>query len=327
MNEYSIGIDIGGTKISTAIIDKKGQVYHQRKFPTPNTTNKEILNLLAETVSHYERMAEEEGLHIVGVGIGTAGQVDYQNGKILSGTVNITDWNNVDIRRILSQTTNLPIYVDNDANTFTIAECFLGGAKGKKDVVCLTLGTGIGGGIVSGGDVIRGAWGGAAELGHFTVNFNGPPCNCGSRGCLEAYASGSGIANRMRDQLHTISEYKHTNKEVAYYQQHPNELTSREVFEWYDAGLPEAIYVVEQTITALSYGTVNMIHTFNPSMIIFGGGIVEVRNDLIEEVSKRINTIGISSLIKPVEIIGSQLGYNAGLIGAAYQVWLEDNRF
>lgn len=318
--EYSIGIDIGGTKIATGIVGREGNVLSKRIYPTPSSTNKEILELLTETVGDYIRIATEKGMELVSVGIGSAGQIDYKRGKILSGTVNIKDWNNIDIRKSLSLITNLPIYLDNDANTFAIAEHQLGSGKGVDDVVCLTLGTGIGGGIISGGNVIRGRWGGAAELGHISVNFNGPDCNCGSKGCIETYASGTGIANRMKEKLRLSNR-----AEFTYYKENPHLLTSKEVFVWREQGSIEAIEIIDQTIKALTFGVVNIIHTFNPSMIIFGGGLAEANSWLISEVKKSLETIGMSSLVKDVELKISKLGQDAGLIGAAYQVWMDKN--
>ncbi|WP_170138795.1 ROK family protein [Oceanobacillus chungangensis] len=316
--EYSIGVDIGGTKIAMAIVDQNGKVFYKNTYPTPNTTNLETMKLLNENVLNLIDIANQESMHLVSVGIGSAGQVDYENGKILSGTVNIKDWNNVDIRGFLSQTTKLPIYVDNDANTFVIAEHQLGGGKNVNDIISITLGTGIGGGVVTGGKVLRGAWGGAAELGHLTVKFDGPKCNCGSIGCIETYASGSGIANRMRERLQNV-----TSEKFSYYKEHPEKLTSKEVFEWYEHDFSEAKEVINLAITALAYGVVNVIHTFNPSTIIFGGGLAESNRWFITEVQKKVKEIGLSSLVKDVEIKVSELGYDAGLIGAAYQVWAD----
>ncbi|MER2261086.1 MAG: ROK family protein [Psychrobacillus sp.] len=318
--EYSIGIDIGGTKIATGIVGREGNVLSKRIYPTPSSTNKEIVELLTETVDDYLRIATEKGMELVSVGIGSAGQIDYKRGKILSGTVNIKDWNNIDIRKSLSLITNLPIYLDNDANTFAIAEHQLGSGRGVDDVVCLTLGTGIGGGIISGGNVIRGKWGGAAELGHMSVNFNGPDCNCGSKGCIETYASGTGIANRMKEKLCLSNS-----GEFTYYKENPHLLTSKEVFAWRKEGLTEAMEIIEQSIKALTFGVVNIIHTFNPSMIVFGGGLAEANSWLISEVKKSLETIGMSSLVKDVELKISKLGQDAGLIGAAYQVWMDKN--
>lgn len=318
--EYSIGIDIGGTKIAAGIVGSDGIVLFKRIYQTPRSTNKEILKLLAETVEDFIRIATEKGMELVSVGIGSAGQIDYKRGRILSGTLNIKDWNNIDIRKSLSFVTDLPIYLDNDANTFAIAEHQLGSGKGVDDLVCLTLGTGIGGGIISDGKVIRGRWGGAAELGHMSVNFNGPDCNCGSKGCIETYASGTGIANRMKEKLRLLNR-----AEFTYYKENPHLLTSKEVFAWREQGSLEAIEIIDQSIKALTFGVVNIIHTFNPSMIVFGGGLAEANSWLITEVKKSLDTIGMSSLVKDVELKISILGQDTGLIGAAYQVWMDKN--
>ncbi|MBP1948420.1 ROK family protein [Virgibacillus litoralis] len=321
MGDFSIGIDIGGTKIAAGIVNKTGEVFHRKVTPTPKETKMRVLELLKDIVSSYISIAEKERMHLIGIGIGSAGQINYKEGKILTGTDNIQDWNDVAISDYLSKYTDLPIFLDNDATTFAIAEHQLGSGKGMSDVVCLTLGTGIGGGIISGGNVIRGEWGGAAELGHITVNMDGPKCNCGSHGCVETYASGSGIANRMKERLHELDT---TTNESAktYFVENPDKLTSKEVFQWYHDGCPIADEVIDTAIKALSYGMITIIHTFNPSRIILGGGIVEDREWLIVKINDRLSNLGMHALVNPVDIQISKLGYDAGLIGAAYQSWI-----
>lgn len=314
---YSIGIDIGGTKIAAGIVRKSGEILHKKTFQTPQETREKTLMLLKDIVISYTEIAKNEQLDLLGIGIGSAGQVDYETGRILSGTENIQDWNNVPIRDELKKVTTLPIYLDNDANTFAIAEHQLGIGKGEDNIVCLTLGTGIGGGVISGGHVIRGTWGGAAELGHMTVNMNGPTCNCGSKGCIETYASGTGIANRMREKVHDL-----TDNHLSDYKAHPEKITSKEVFQLAEEGVQPAIDIIDSAMISLGYGIVNLIHIFNPSMIVLGGGLVEGRAWLTTRLKQTIDDIGIRTLVQPTQIELSKLGYDAGLIGAAYQVWL-----
>src|SRR5699024_5943567 len=146
--------------------------------------------------------------------------IDYRKGKILSGTSNIKDWNSIPLMNHLKKTTNVPIWLDNDANTFAIAEHRLGKGKMYDDIVCLTLGTGVGGGVISEGKLIHGEWGGAGELGHMTINMDGPDCNCGSKGCLEAYASGSGLARMMMDKMTRLNSGD-IPEHLAFYSRHP----------------------------------------------------------------------------------------------------------
>ncbi|WP_217586539.1 ROK family protein [Lentibacillus saliphilus] len=320
MNTYSIGIDIGGTKIAVGLVDRHGDILYKQTTPTPSESRASILNTIKAIVLSYMKMSEKEGFKINGIGIGSAGQIDPNKGVIISGTKNIKDWNQVPIRDVLQKATNLPVWVDNDANTFALAEHRLGKGKDLNHIVCLTLGTGVGGGVVSDGSLIHGTFGGAGELGHMTVNMNGPACNCGSNGCLETYASGTGIAQRMRDQLANMPT-DDLPAHIADYKQHLDALTSKEVFQWREEGYEPAVAVIDTAVQALIYGIVSLIHTFNPQAIVLGGGLVAHWPNLAATISKQIKDIGMASLVKPVKIFTSELGRDSGLIGAAMQVW------
>lgn len=322
--EYTIGIDIGGTKIATGIIDRNGVVTTKKVFSTPQGTRESILLLLENIIFSLTETAAFENKQLFGVGIGTAGQIDFFNGRVLSGTANIRDWNDVAIKEILSKKTNLPIFLDNDVNVIALAEQQLGAGKNMDDLICLALGTGVGGGVISGGQMIRGAWGGGAELGHIVVDMNGPPCNCGFNGCLETYASGTAIARMMREKI--MADELNEKNSLVYYKHHPHEITSKQVFELMAAGNEDASAVVDQAIRALSYGIVSMIHTFNPSLVLLGGGVLQGGEWFIEKVQSKVASLGIKSLVKPVEIRAAQLGEDAGLIGAAIQPWVYLNK-
>ncbi|WP_010282944.1 ROK family protein [Bacillus timonensis] len=319
--EYSIGIDIGGTKIAAGIINKMGSVVIKKTFSTPQETKDSIIQLLENIIFSLSETAKTEGKKLVGIGIGTAGQIDFEKGKVLSGTANIKDWNDVPLRDILSQKTDLPIFVENDVNVLALAEQQLGVGRNVENLICLALGTGVGGGVITGGKLLRGAWGGGAELGHITVDMNGPLCNCGFQGCVETYTSGTGIARMMREALITYHESE-GNSELLYYQKHPEEVTSRLVFELMSAGNEVAERVVGTAINALSFAIVSMIHTFNPTLIILGGGVLQEGEWFINKVRERVGELGIRSLVDPVEIKGTQLGNDAGLIGSAIQPWV-----
>ncbi|MDC3413809.1 ROK family protein [Aquibacillus sp. 3ASR75-11] len=320
MRDYSIGIDIGGTKIAGAIVDRQGNIIHKRICETPSESKERVLQVLANLVIEFHQLVEKENIRLVGIGVGSAGQINFNEGIILSGTDNIHGWYHVEVCDYLKQFTTLPIFLDNDVNTFTIAEYQLGSARGIENLVCLTLGTGIGGGVIAEGSMLRGEWGGAAELGHMSVNMYGPSCNCGSRGCLETYASGTGIANRMRERLQNNDSL--ADWEVALYRKNQRSITSKDVFEWKELGASIATEVAEEALQALAYGMMNMIHTFNPTAIILGGGLIDGNRDLVPAVQKRVSKLGMASLVQPVTIRSSSLGEDTGLIGAALQVWM-----
>jgi glucokinase len=320
MGEYSIGIDIGGTKIAGGLVDKEGQIVSQRSVATPYAGGMAVVEAVTDLIQHLKSDAQAGRDSVIGVGVGTAGQIDFAGGRVLSGTTNIRDWNDVPLRQLLEEATRLPVWVDNDGNVMTLAEAHAGAARGHADVVCLTLGTGVGGGVLSGGRLLRGAWGGAAELGHITVNFAGPPCNCGFRGCLEVYASGTGIAQRMRERL--IHRRHQALPEVAERAAAGlDSITSHDVFAWMRAGDPLATETVQEMTQALAFGLVSLIHTFNPTVVVLGGGIMADGEWLRAAVERQVRQLGVRSLVHPVAIRLAHFGPVAGLVGAASQVW------
>ncbi|HYK74467.1 MAG TPA: ROK family protein [Pseudoneobacillus sp.] len=307
----SIGIDIGGTKISVGLLNRAGDILYKKVFPTPKSGKDEVILLLKREIYKLMEWANHNRItDIVGIGIGTAGQIDFQNGRVLSGTTNIHDWNNVELRKEMESSFQIPVWVDNDVNVLLIAEKYLGAAHGQDEVLCLALGTGVGGAVITNGEIVRGLFGAAAELGHISVDMNGPVCNCGFRGCLEMYSSGTGIARMMRDKKNSNIPFQ------------SHEITSELVFDLYHQGNEEAKEVVETLITALTFGVVNCIHTFNPAMIILGGGVVEKGEWLIELLKDKLKTLGLQSMVKPVKIVLAQLGSDSGLIGAGYQSFI-----
>lgn len=305
---YGIGIDIGGTKIAAGIVSNTGNVIFDKKVPTPKMGRSEILALLKSLILELEEWAERNALPLSGIGIGTAGQVNFYEGKVISGTSNIKDWNGVNLREDIATYSTLPVYVDNDVNVLALAESTFGAAKGYEEVICLALGTGIGGGILTNGKLLRGVWGGGAELGHMSIDLNGDPCNCGLHGCLETYASGTWIAKHM--------QMLRKEKGLS------NHVTSRDVFELYEKNDPLATQVIQHMVHGLSYGIVNLIHLFNPQVIILGGGVMSERQWIVEMVHKKISTMGMKSLVENVEIKLSELNHHSGFIGAALQTWL-----
>ncbi len=320
--EYSIGIDIGGTKIAAALVSETGEIEALRTIRTPPEGRTAIISALRETTGDLIR---EAALSLkqkpVGIGIGSAGQIDFENGRIMSGTPNISDWNDVPLRQLLSGCSGLPVWVDNDVNVMTITEARLGAAKGHKNVICLALGTGVGGGVLADGKLLHGAWGGAGELGHVSVDMFGPLCNCGQRGCLETYASGSGVAARMRDAW---AKYEEAPKTPAYreYREKGGRVTSEDVFRWMKEEDSDAASVVVHMLQALSVAIVGYVHTFNPTMIVLGGGLLRDGEWIRAGVAERIGHAGMTSMLRDVSIEMAAFGTESTLIGAAMQVWM-----
>jgi glucokinase len=312
--DVSIGIDIGGTKIAGGLVTNKGEVLYKQTVPTATEGKEHIIFQLQQLINDLLKEANKSRLPTLkGIGIGTAGQIDFKKGIVRSGTSNIKDWNDIALKQEIQRLSGFPAWIDNDVNVVALAEAYLGAAKGYDNVVFLTLGTGIGGAVIQEGKLLHGEWGGAAELGHMSVDRNGPVCNCGYKGCLEAYASGTGIANQMK-------QYLQKNPEL--YDGPIDAITARDVFRWADEGKAFAKSILDDSMDALAYGVVNIIHAFNPSLLVFGGGIIDQHSWIIPDMTNRVRHLGISSLVQSVSFIKADFGDEAGVIGAAYQSFL-----
>lgn len=304
---HNIGIDIGGTKIAAGIVDSAGSVTYQNRVLTSKAGRHEIISSLKSIIKDMQKHAKNNGLALGKIGIGTAGQVDFSRGMILSGTANIKDWGNIPLAGIISEFAGLPVFIDNDVNVLCLAEQQFGSAKGFREVVCLALGTGVGGAVITNGSMMRGAWGGAAELGHITIDMNGKECNCGMKGCLETYASGTWIARRMKELV----------EKAEVHGDYPAEITGEEVFRLYHNGDLLAEETVSIMIKGLSHGLVNLIHTFNPQVIVLGGGVMSGGQWIIDRVKIELKEIGLQTLIRDTEIRLSGLDSRSGVVGAA----------
>ncbi|WBL16652.1 ROK family protein [Sutcliffiella sp. NC1] len=316
--DYNIGVDIGGTKIAAGIVQRDGTIIHQVKVPTPKLGREAILQVLKEVIVELTLFANKKSITLGGIGIGTAGQVHVQEAKILSGTSNIRNWGGIHLREEIKAYSELPVYVDNDVNVLTLAEQYFGAAKGYQEVICLALGTGVGGGVLTKGSLIHGTWGGATELGHMSVDMNGELCNCGLPGCLETFASGTWIARRMSKLL---TEHGEEHIDVA-------SITGEEVFRFYKEGHPLAKEVVQQMIQGLSIGIINLIHMFNPQIVVLGGGVMANEDWIIYLLQENLKHKGLRALVNGVELKSAELQNESGLIGASIQPWLySTNKF
>ncbi|MFF2886334.1 ROK family protein [Paenibacillus sp. NPDC057967] len=308
-SKYAIGIDIGGTKINAGIMTHKGEILLSESWET--LAGQE--NTVRRVQGFIQRLIEEASktwpdIRYRGIGIGSAGQVDWQEGSIRHASELIPGYSRAQLRSILEKQYGMTVWVDNDVNVIALSEMRLGAGLGKRQFICLALGTGVGGAVVAEGRLLHGAWGGAGELGHMSVDFQGIPCICGSRGCLEQYASGTSIAWRMRERLAASGT--------------PNEgVNARDVFALWQAGDSLAASVMDETIAALGSAITSLIHIFNPELIIIGGGVAESGAPLLERLRQEVSRYTMPSFAEGVQIETARLGNWSGMIGAALQAW------
>ena len=307
--EYAIGVDIGGTKINAGLVTSQGDVVHTVSLGTlagQMRTVDRAVQIIQKLMS--EITAIHSNVQFKGIGVGTAGQIDWDAGSIRSASELIPGYAGTALKQVLESEFQLPVFVDNDVNVLALTEKHLGSCKGVKDFICLALGTGVGGAIVVNGHLVHGAWGGAGELGHMSVDFKGPSCVCGGRGCLEQYASGTSIARRMREKL-TLNNLSIDN------------IDSREVIERWRAGDCLATELMEDTIAALGTAIASFIHVFNPEVIVIGGGVAEAGEILLDRIRREVASRTMPSMLEDVRIEAAYRGNSCGMIGAALQIW------
>ncbi|MEW5768461.1 MAG: ROK family protein [bacterium] len=289
-SKKTIGIDIGGTKIYAGLVCE-GRIIKSKKEKTPNSRQK-VITLLGDLI---EQLAEGEGA--AGVGIGCAGFIDVEKGEVISSP-NLPGWENVPLKRIIEERTSLPVFIDNDVNCAALAEFKLGAGQGKKNLVGIFVGTGIGGGIILNGQLIHGAAYSGAELGHITLKPNGPKCNCGRLGCLEAFAGGSSIINFTHRKVSAVHEITKAANE----------------------GKKWAILAIERAGKYLSLGIANLITILSPELVVLGGGVIKAAPRIVEIVKEQVPLMTLPMAMKGVEIKVTKLQDEAGLLGAALGV-------
>ncbi|WP_282936031.1 ROK family protein [Paenibacillus sp. RC67] len=312
---YAIGVDVGGTKINTGIIDAQGNVLATHSIATlaaeknvPERIGLAVEAVIAEFCQADTNSLESRVVQLRGIGVGTAGQVDWEAGSIRFSSDLIPGYGGTPLRQLLQKRFGLPVWVDNDVNVLALTEKTLGAGRGVCHLLCLALGTGVGGAVVIDGKLVHGTWGGAGELGHMSVDFNGLPCVCGSIGCLEQYASGTGIAKRMAAKLASLGLPEQS-------------IDARTTITRWQAGDPAASDVMRETFAALGSAIASLLHTFNPEVIVIGGGVAEAGEALLDEVRKEVARRAMPSFMDDVQIVPAYRGNWSGMIGAGLQAW------
>ena len=302
-----LAVDIGGSKILTAIFSESGEMKSRKVTPTEADEGvAAVIQRLNRAISEHLEEDNIEAAGLAGIGIACAGGIDTERGVVVTPSPNLPDWYNVPLREEIEKRFGAPTAVLNDANAAALGEQRFGAGRGKKHLVLLTLGTGIGGGIVIDGKLYQGVCGAAGELGHMTVDESGPACGCGNTGCLEMLASGRAIAREAARRINAGEKSLLT-----------GDITAEKVAIAAKEGDTLAKEVIGGAAHYLGVGLVNIVNIFSPEMIVLGGGMAEIGEILLgpakELVKKR--AFGISA--RAVEIVTAQLGNEAGVYGAA----------
>lgn len=306
MKRRAIGIDIGGTSAKMALVDRHAKIL--ARTSTPCDRRLPWRRLLGDIAAAAAELAEKNG--VCGVGVGCAGCIDVTKG-IVHLSPNLPLWKNVPLKAFLERALGEPCVMDNDVNMMALAESRYGAARGALNVCCITVGTGVGGGLLFGGRLYRGQAMSAGELGHIQVEPEGVPCNCGNRGCLERYIGKDGLVrlalSAMRGKRSMLAQMK--------------EITPVAIADAARRGDGVAKSVWEKAGYYLGLGMVGIVNLLNPDVIVVGGGIGNAGNLLLDPARRTVRKRALPVPARHVRIVRAELGEDAGLIGAATEVF------
>lgn len=314
---YAIGIDLGGSKIELGIVDETGYVHHHQRLETLTKEGPQAVeNQILESIYSLQQQAKGP---IMGVGIGVAGQIHPQTGLVIFAP-NLK-WHHFPLQSNIEKRLKLPVRIMNDVRAITWGEWMYGAGKGCHDLLCVFIGTGIGSGIVSGGKFLMGDSNTCGEVGHMTIDFEGPVCTCGKRGCLEAFAGGWGIAARAREAIQADSQGNVGQLMLKLSNDQLDRLTTKVVVEAYYQGDPLARQLIEQVKRVLIAGFASLINVFNPRRLILGGGFIDGMPEMIEVIDKGIRENALKAATQSLEVVKAKLGKQTGVIGSAAAIF------
>ncbi|UQS86677.1 ROK family glucokinase [Nicoliella spurrieriana] len=308
-----IGIDLGGTTTKMAFLTTDGQILEKWQITTDISENgshivPNIIKSINETMDNANHVKSD----FIGIGMGTPGTVNREKGTV-TGAYNLNWTTPQPIKQQIEEGVGLPFVADNDANSASLGEAWRGAGSKEKDVVFVTLGTGVGGGIIVDGELVHGINGAAGEIGHITVVQGGYLCTCGKRGCLEQYASATGIVHVAKDLAATFTGTSRL-KEL---EDAREEITSKIIFYLADNGDILANQVVDRVCSYLGLALGNIGNIFNPGSIVIGGGVSNAGNTLLQPTTRYFQENAFKPVRDSTRIRLAQLGNDAGVMGAA----------
>lgn len=308
-----IGVDLGGTTIKFAILTDKGEIQQKWSIETNILSDGQlIIPDIIDSINHHIDMYDMSVDQFDGIGLGSPGTINHEKGTI-KGAFNLNWTNEVYPVRDIEKGTGLPVVIENDANVAALGERWQGAGNNADDVVFVTLGTGVGGGIIANGKLIQGQNGAAGEIGHVTVDPNGFMCTCGKKGCLETIASATGIVRVARDRA---SEYAGSSELKAMLDD-GQDISAKDVFDLAKKDDDLAMIVVDYVCDSLGFVLGNIANTLNPKFVVIGGGVSAAGDFLLNKVDKAMRKNEFATIKDSTELRLASLGNGAGVIGAA----------
>ena len=308
---FAVAIDIGSTYIKSGLVDRAGEVSLADRFLTRASEGRDAIASGASlAIQSALTLAREKGIDPIGLGIATGGAIDARDGTVFGATDNLPGWAGFDLRGFAVDRFHLPTCVNNDAHAAALAELHFGMGRGVSDFVAITIGTGVGGGIVSGGKLMRGRLGFAGSFGHHTIRFDGRPCNCGRRGCLEAYVSTASLIHEYRELSGQPPDPNVEDAESAL-----------KISQLASAGDPCALEVYRILAGYLGEAAANLFNILDPEIVLISGGLVEGHPHFAAQVQERVTELIHFGAKRKPRIQMSAAGQFTGLQGAAASVF------
>ncbi len=312
MKKNRIGIDVGGTNVKIALVDDSGKIIYSNSVPTRAEMGYEYtVNNIKQAIYDLLKETKLEAKEIEGIGFGFPGQVDYKSGVVRLAP-NIPGWVDVPIAKMIEDEFHIPTRVDNDVRCAALGELKYGAGKGCENLICITVGTGIGSGLIVNGKLVRGASNAAGEIGHIKLQIHdGPICGCGDTGCMEAFASGPAIVAMAEEYILGGKSTKY--REMA----NGGDITPFIVAEAAKAGDPVARRIFSRIGEYIGIGMASVVNLLNPEKIIIGGGVADAGDILLDPLKDTLKKRAMKIAGETVEVVPAQLGNTAGVIGAS----------
>ncbi len=307
----AIGLDLGGTFIKAGLVSNRGEVIARLEIPTraEEGSRQVVLDQMRRAVDHL--LSDRPAGSVGGIGIGTPGVVDSRG--VVYESPNLPEWDHLPLKEIFSDQYSLPVVVENDVNSITWGEFLFGAGRGSRSMVCLTLGTGIGGGVVSNGRLLRGAEFSALEIGHTTIDYRGPRCKCGNIGCIKAFAGRDAIVARASL---AIASGRQT-AVASLCGGNLTAITPKLLFEAASAGDAVAREIWEDVGVCLGALCTTLVNLFNPEKIVIGGGISGAGDLLFQPIRRTVEERAFRNMSTMVSIVPAGLGGDTGIISGA----------
>ncbi|WP_164668612.1 ROK family glucokinase [Virgibacillus doumboii] len=314
MEKNIIGIDVGGTTVKIGIINNDGNILDKWEIPTNKADNGAfILTDIWNSINQKIAAGQLQKDDIAGIGVGAPGFIEEETGNVYEA-VNI-GWKNIEMARELKTISGLPVFVQNDANIAVLGENWKGAGDQSKNLIAITLGTGVGGGIIANGTILNGENGTAGEIGHITVDPEGYPCNCGREGCLETICSATGM---VRQAMNKIDQ--HPDSTLASLYRKNGNITTKDIFDLAKNDETHCKDIIEHTADVLGFVIANLATLVNPSKILIGGGVSKAGDQFIDMIDNYFCKYALKRVSDVCDVKIAQLGNDAGIIGAAFLV-------